>query len=821
MLTDLRFAARLLWKDRGFTATAMATLAVCIGANAAIFAVVNAVLLQPLPVPHAEQLVHMSNEYPGAGVVDGHGSTGVPDYYDRLRETDVFQEQALYNSRGVTLSGNGEAQRIVAMAATPSLLRMLQVQPVRGRAFSDAEGEIGKTSSVVLTYAAWQQWFAGQDAALGQTLRLNGQPYTIVGVLPRGFGFLEPDVKIWIPVAFTADEKSDESRHSNNWTYIARLKPGATLEQARQQIDALNARNLDRFPQLKQILINAGFHTMVVPLQGFLVRDLRSTLYLLWGGVVFVLLVGAVNVTNLTLVRSSARMKELATRHALGAGLGRIARQLLTETLLLALAGAAAGLALGWAGVRALALLSLDATPQGTTVAVDGTVVGFTLGLAAALTILIGLVPVLSLRHMNLSQAFREDGRSGTAGRGARLVRRVLVTVQVTFAFMLLIGAGLLFASFQRVLAVRPGFETSHVLTGTVNPPPARYKGDDETRAFWIRLLDRVRALPGVQAAGITSNIPLSGNTSDSVILAEGYVMAQGESLVSPFQASVSPGYFEAMNIPLTRGRYFAASDDDHAPNVVIVDARLAARFWKGQDPIGRRMWKPESAQALTAGPGPKTHWFTVVGVVGNIRLTGLTEKEPVGAYYFPASQDVRRYMVIAARTTGDPSGAVAGIREQVRQIDPELPFFAVKPMQQRVDESLVSRRAPMLLASLFGGIALFLAAVGIYGVLAYQVTQRRKEIGIRLALGSDGRRIFTLIVSEGLLLLALGVAIGLAGAVAIRGAMATQLYGVEPLDPAVLAMVAAVLAAVAFVACAVPARRAARIDPLVALTDQ
>ena len=328
--------------------------------------------------------------------------------------------------------------------------------------------------------------------------------------------------------------------------------------------------------------------------------------------------------------------------------------------------------------------------------------------------------------------------------------------------------------------------------------------------AFWNQLTDRVRALPGVQAAGITTNIPLGGNYSDSVILAEGYAMARGESLISPFQVSVSPGYFEAMSIPVKRGRLFTASDDERAPKVLIVDERLAQRFWKGTDPLGRRMWKPDSADDLSRGPGPKTTYYTVVGVVGNVRTTGLTEKEPVGAYYFPFAQNPGRGMTLVARTAGDPSSIISAIRGQVTAIDPELPFFGVKPMQQRVDESLVSRRTPMMLASLFGGIALFLAAVGIYGVLAFQVAQRRKEIGIRMALGSDGRRIFGLIVTEGLWLLAIGVAAGLAGA-----------FGVQPMDPAVVALVTATLGVVAFLACAVPARRAARIDPLVALNDQ
>jgi predicted permease len=819
LLQDMRFAGRILWKDRGFAITALLTLAICIGANAAIFAIVNSVLLRPLPVADPAQLVHMHNAYPAAGVTGG--STGVTDYYDRLKETSVFQEQALYNTRGVTLGGDSEPQRVVAMISTPSLLRLLQVHPVRGRVFLEEEGEIGKTNKAILTYASWQQWFGGQDSAVGRNVRINGEPLTVVGVLPQGFSFLQPDVKLWIPVAFSAEEKSDNNRHSNNWSYVGRLKPGATVEQARQQIDALNARNLDRFPHLKQILINAGFHTVVVPLQDYLVRDVRSTLYLLWGGVVFVLLVGAVNVTNLILVRASARMKELATRHALGAGLARLAGQLLTETVLLALGGAVLGIGLGYAGVRGLTRLSLGATPQGTQVAMDTTVVLFTFGLALALAILIGLMPILSLRHMNLSQIFRAEGRSGTASRGARVVRRTLVTAQVAFAFMLLIGAGLLLASFQRVLAVRPGFEPAHVLTGIVSPPASRYKEDAQLIAFWNQLLDRVRALPGVQAAGTTTNIPLGGNFSDGVILAEGYAMSPGESLISPYNSSVSPGYFETMAIPLKRGRLFTASDDERAPRVLIIDERLAERFWQNGDPVGRRMWRPESPDELTRGPGPKSRYFTVVGVVGKVRTTALTEKEPVGAYYFPCAQNVGRGMTLVARTLGEPDSLVGAIRQQVTAMDRELPFFAVKPMQLRVEESLVNRKTPMMLATLFGGIALFLAAVGIYGVLAYQVAQRGKEIGIRIALGSDSRRIFGLIVTEGLWLLCLGIGVGLAGAFAIRRALETQLFGVQPMDPVVLALVTCVLGVVALLACAVPARRAARIDPLIALNDQ
>ena len=820
LLQDVRFAVRVLFHARAFTLTSILTLAICIGANVAIFAVVDAVLLKPLPVPRAEQLVHMFNAYPGAGLGEG-GSTGVPDYYDRLRETTVFQEQALYNTRGVTLAQDGSPQRVAAMLATPSLLRILQVRPALGRIFADEDGEVGKSARVVLTYASWQDLFGGRPDALGQDLRINGEPHAIVGVLPQGFGFLDPDVKLWLPLAFSAEDRSDDRRHSNNWSYVARLKDGATLEQARQQIAALNARNLDRFPQFKEILINAKFHTVVVPLQEYLVRDVRGTLYLLAAGVGFVLLIGVVNVTNLILVRSAARLKELATRHALGAGLGRIARQLLTESLILTSAGGLAGLGLGWIGLRGLSWLKLQETPQGTIVTMDWRVVAFTLAVVTAIGLLLALFPALGLRRMNLSQAYREEGRSGTATRGSRAVGRLLVTAQVAFAFILVAGAGLLLASFQRILHVDPGFDAGGVLTGAVTPPSLRYRTDDQLVGFADRLLERVRALPGVEAAGITSNIPLGSDFSDSVILAEGYVMAPGESLISPYSNRVSPGYFEAMRVPLKRGRFFSPSDDARAPRVVIIDERLAARFFGSVDPIGRRLWQPETPDDLTRGPGPKARFFTVVGVVGSVRTRALTEREPVGAYYFPIAQDAIRTMTLVARGAGDPEQLTQSIRREIAGLDPELPFYGVRPMRARVDESLLGRRTPMVLGSVFAGIALFLASVGIYGVLAYQVAQRKREIGIRLALGSEPRRIFRLVLQEGMVLLGIGLTLGLAGALALRRAIESQLFGVQADSPAVLISVAGVLAAVVFVACGLPARRAARIDPLIALTEQ
>ncbi|MEO8076580.1 MAG: ABC transporter permease [Acidobacteriota bacterium] len=816
---DVRYAARILWRDRGFALTALLTLGICIGANAAIFAIVNSVLLRPLPVPEADRLVLLYNSYPRAGVE--RGSTGVPDYFDRLRETDAFEEQTLYRVQGQTIGGEADPQRLTGMSARPSLFRLLRTTPLRGRLFGDQEGELGHEHAVVLSYPLWQELFSGSDSALGRDLRINGVPHTIVGVMPERFAFMDPDVKLWTPMAFTAEQKSDDARHSNSWTMVARLKKGATVRQAQQQVDALNLRNLDRFSNMKEILINAGFHTVVTSLQEDLVREVRPTLYLLWGGVLFVLAIGAVNITNLVLIRSSSRRRELATRHALGAALSRLTRQLLTETVLLTLAGGILGVGVGYAGLSLLAGAGFESLPRSQEIRMDLPAIGFTLALALIVGLAVGLVPVFNLRRMNLSQAFREEGRSGTSTRGARALRRVLVASQVAFAFMLLIGAGLLLASFERVLAVSPGFDPSHVLTAHVSPPASRYAEDPALRTFADRLLGAVQGLPGVKGAGIASNIPFGGDFDDSVILAEGYAMAPGESLISPYRVTVTPGYLEALAVPLHSGRRFNDSDTETAPRVVIVDDRLARKFWPGVDPIGRRMYQPENSRDILA-ISKDTKWITVVGVVGETKMAGLVTSETrVGTYYFPVRQQPIRSMTLAIKTDGAPEAVTAAIRQQLHAIDPELPLYGIRTMEARIQESVADRRTPMLVAMVFGIVALFLAAVGIYGVLAYQVSQRRKEIGIRMALGSDARGIFALVIREGMGLLATGVVAGLAGAFLIRRTIQSQLYDIGAMDPRVLAAVAAMLVLVALTACTVPARRAARIDPMTALGEQ
>jgi predicted permease len=833
MISDLRVGLRLLWRDKAFTLTAALTLALCIGANTALFSVVHNVLLRPLPVPESERIVLMGNAYPGAGAAAAAGgNSGVPDYFDRLRETDVFEEQALFNSANQSVDQNGTPVRIRVTRVTPSFFRLLRIGPALGRTFSDAEGEVGNEKKVVLSYALWQSQFGGDPGAVGKDIRVDGQPLEVVGVMPKGFYFLNPDVLLWRPLAFTPKQKSDDERHNNSYQNIGRLKPGASIQRAQQQIDAINARNLEKFPALKPLLINAGFHTTVDPLQETLVREVRATLYLMWGGALFVLLIGCVNVANLVLVRSRARMKELATRLALGAGKMRVARQLVTESVILSTFAAIAGLAIGYGALRLLGTANIQDLPRGEEIRLDGVVIAYAVAVASLIGLALGLIPIANVLPANLTVVLREEGRGGTAGRGARTLRRALVVAQVAFAFVLLIGAGLLFASFRRVLAVRPGFTTDGVLTAAISLPRARYTTDQLLTNFTNESLRRLRALPGVTAVGATDTIPFGGNHNDSVIFAEGYQMKPGESVISPNAVDVTPGYFEAMGVRLLRGRFFDERDNaaalkipapggrPTAPGSVIVDESLAKRFWPNQDPVGRRMYKPNDIKDLTAIT-PETAFFTVVGVIADIKLHDLTEGgRTVGAYYFPMDQDPSSGLTFAIKTAVDPLSLTGAVRGVLNGLDRELPVFDTQTLDQRLEKSLVSRRSPVLLSLSFGAVALCLSAIGIYGVLAYLVTQRRKEIGIRIALGSSGRAIFDLVLREGLMLIGAGFALGAIGAIALRKSLESQLFGVSAADPIVLAVVTTILAAVAVAACALPARRAMGIDPIVALSE-
>lgn len=816
---DLAVGLRRLGRDRAYSLTAGLTLALCIGANTALFAVVYNVLLRPLPVPEPERLLLMSNQYPKAGAADSSNS-GVPDYFDRRRDVTALEEQALFNHSSVAIGQDGLPTRIRVANVTPSYFRTMRIAPALGRPFTEAEGEPGNEKKAVLSQSLWKGRFGGDPAAIGQELRLDGQPYTVVGVMPEGVEALDPGTLLWRPLAFAPEEKADDRRHSNNYWNVGRLRPGATLDQVQAQVDALNAANLERFPHFKEILLNAGFRTQVRGLQDHLVRHVRPTLLLLWGGALFVLLIGGVNVANLALVRARARQKELATRLALGAGRGRLARQLVVESLALTLAAAGLGLLLGAAALRTLGTLNLEELPYGSQVGVQGAVAAFVAALALAVGTAMGLVPVAGLAPAKLALALREEGRGSSGGRGGRTLRRGLVVAQVGFTFVLLVGAGLLFASFRQVLRVDPGFVAEPVLTASLTLPRSRYAEAPALAAFADEALRRVRALPGVVSAGATDTIPFGGRHNDSVILAEGYQMKPGESLVSPNAVDVTPGYFEAMGVRLARGRFFQERDAAGALPVLIVDERLANRFWPGQDPVGRRMYRPASAKDLLAITD-ETVFLTVVGVIREVKLHDLTEGEKaIGTYYYPIAQDPSRLLTFALKTAGRPESLAGSLRKAIASLDPELPLFDVRTMEQRAETALLGRRAPALLSLAFAAVALLLSAVGLYGVLAYLVSQRRKEIGIRIALGSSGRAIFDLVLREGVLLIGLGFVAGGIGAFALRRSLDSLLFGVRAGDPLVTAATASLLALVALAACALPARRATRIDPVLVLSE-
>ncbi|HUI42526.1 MAG TPA: ADOP family duplicated permease, partial [Terriglobia bacterium] len=685
-------------------------------------------------------------------------------------------------------------------------------------AFTPEEGEIGHDHEVIISHALWQQLYGGDPSAIGRGLRLYGIPFTIVGIMPRSFVFLYPEVRLWGPLAFTAESKT--RYHSNGWVNIGRLKPGATIAQVQAQVNALNAANLDRLPQLRSFIINSGFYTKVEPLQHMLVKDVEGSLFLLWGGALFVLLIGGLNIANLALARWSVRSKEVATRLALGASRAQLSRQLIVENVLVSGTGGILGLLLGTALLRAVAAIGLERFPRAEEVRIDATVILVGLGLAAAVGVLVGLVPLAGAFKLNLNRVLREGGRTGAGGARSGRIRQGLIGAEIGLAFVLLAGAGLLLASFRHLLAVDPGFTTQGVVTASTDVPPS-YRTDADLRNLMTRALDSIRRLPSVAAAGATTTIPFGNNESDSVIMAEGYAMKPGESLISPHYLIVTPGYFQTMKVALIRGRYFDDRDNENALSAIIVDEQLARHFWPNRDPIGQRMYTSENLQDPDA-PGANTHWFRVVGVVGNVRLVDLAGTgSATGTYYFPYAQAPSRDYTFAVRSSADATSVVPALHTAMARIDPDLPLSDVKTMDERATLSMSSRRTSLLLALGFGSLALFLSAIGVYGVIAYLVGQRRREIAIRIALGSTPAGVVRLVLREGLVIVALGLGAGFAGAAGLQKAVASQIYGVRPFDPLVIGGVTVLLGVIAMAACALPTRRAARLNPVRVLKEE
>jgi predicted permease len=811
MLQDIRYGLKLLWKEKAFTITALATLALCIGANTAIFTVLNAVVLDPLPYPDSGRLVTMYNIYPGAGITDS-GANGVPDYLDRKQLTDVFQSVALIGNNGYDVGAEGSPMRIDGQYVTPSYFRTLGVAPALGRAFTEDDAILGKEKFAILSYGLWKDMFAGDGNVLGKTIRLSGAPYPIVGVMPESFRPLGFNARVWIPFAFTPQQMSDDARHNNSWGMIARLRPGVTLNYARQRLAVVDKRNIERVPKLRKLLEDARFQTMIVGTRDELVKDVRPTLYLLQAAVAFVLLIGCVNVANLMLVRANVRMKELAIRFSLGAGRMRMARQLLTESLTLAALGGLFGLLTGYAGLRALLILGAKELPRGGEIRLSGSALAFSAGIALLTGIVFGLVPVLHLFRCDLNEIFRGNERTGTSERGAVWTRGALVTCQVSLAFILLAGAGLLTMSFARLLSADPGFRPQHVLSAQISMPRARYPDDARRRSFLDAQLEALRTLPGVANVGANTALPFGGFKQDAVVMVEGHTLAPGELPPDPLWNYIDAGYFRTMGIPLLQGRAIAGSDTADAPLVAVIDQNMARMYWPKGDAVGARV------RMGVNGTNPP---WTIVGIVGNVKKRDLAQQRGQGEIYFPYKQQSPPNIRIVVKTVGDDPRLIETIRRQIQSADPEMPVFDVRTMPERLAASMVNRRAAMALCLVFAGLALLLSAIGIYGVLAYTVTHRTREFGIRVALGAGARDVVGMVVGQGVKLAAIGLAIGVAGACALTRLMAAFLYDVKPGDPAVFLVVGAGLMAVALVASFIPSMRAARIHPAIALRHE
>jgi predicted permease len=807
MLSDLKSAVRQLAQSPGFAAVAILTLALCIGANSAIFSVVHSILLKPYPWPESDRLVYVYNAYPLMGM--SNAGTSIPDYLDRREGVSGFADAAMYYNESYNLGGASDPERLVGMRATPSLFTTLKTGAALGRVFTDEDAKAGAPWVVVISHALWKNRFGGDPAIIGQTIRLMSAPVTVIGVMPEGFYFPNPRVQVWAPFRFTPEQRSDKERGNEYSTMIARLKPGVTLAMVQRDLDLIQARNAQRLPDEAPFWKSSGFGGHA---QGFLeqnVSNIRSMLWLVQAGVAAALLIGCANVASLLLARAVSRERELAIRAALGAGRGRLVRLLLTESLVLFLAGGALGLVVALWGVGALGSVGLSTLPRAFAVTLDPTVFAFTLACALVTGLLFGALPAWSASRSDAAAALKEAGARGTAGRRTAGLRAALVVIEIALAVMLLSTAGLLVKSFARMQQESPGFRPGGVITAMLQLPRAKYDAPEKIVAFHDAAVSALRALPGVTEVGMTNLLPFTGNNSQSSYTSPDIVLPPGAPGPHAQVRTVDTGYLRALGLTLQRGRWFTDSDTAKTQRVVVIDRILADRYWPGQDAIGKR---------IEAGDHTEQNTWVVVGVVAPVKVRNLEESTTKETIYFPLAQSPDASLVVVIKTAGDPAALGASVRAAVRSADPEQPVYDLKTMSQRMEDAAQPRRAPMILLSLFSGVALLLAALGVYGVLAFSVAQRTSEFGIRLALGATARDIASLVLRQGSILVVIGVAAGLAGYLALSQIVAQLLYGVAATDPLTLAIAPLILALVALAACLLPARRATKVDPIVAL---
>ena len=812
---DIRYGARMLLKNPGITFVVILALALGIGANTAIFSVVNAVLLRPLPYPEPDSLLFLNERSP---VLD-EMSISYPNFTDWRNQNHVFEKIGVYNRESYNLTGAGEAERILTAQASADLFYALRVNAAVGRLFTNEEDQPGGTPVVVLSHGLWQRRFGGQMSILNQTLTLNGKSYTVIGVMPQGFQY-PSRVEMWVPVGQLSGDPNWKERGNHPGLYsVARLKPGATLAQAQADMENIAANLEKQYPDS-----NAGNRVRIRTLMETYVSDVRSALWVLFGAVAFVLLIACANIANLLLARATARQKEMAIRSAMGAGRWRIARQLLTESVLLSITGGILGLLIARWCVDFILYISPNAIPRSREITLDWRVLAFTIGVSFLTGILFGLVPAMQAGVVDVHETLKETGR-GTTRR--HWLRSSLVVVEVASTLVLLIGAGLMIRSFYRLQNVNPGFSYARLASFTVSLPEKKYVNEDQTAAFFKRLLENTRTLPGVEAVAAASGLPLGNNGWQTSFVVDGQPRPPRDQTPLMEACTVTPDYFRAMNIPLLRGRYFTDQDDRSflvgkdmskleegerlvaGVNSIIIDEEFARRHWPNEDAVGKR---------IKMGSDETPRFLTVVGVVGRVKMEGLSQDSNRVQGYFPFWQLPFSGMTVIVKATGDPNQLIASAREQVKQLDPDQPIYNIKTMDEIRAESVSSERLNLTLFSIFAGIALVLAVVGIYGVMSYTVTQRTHEIGIRMAIGAQQRDVFKMVLGQGMVLALIGIAIGLVGAFALTRLMASMLFGVTATDPATFAAIAVLLTAVALMACYLPGRRATKVDPVISL---